>query len=312
MWELTTGQKVDGTIALTPRALAAVLAATGPVQAPVVGSVDAARIEKLVLHEQYVMPALADNGVRKSIMLGVGSATIDALLAGKVSPTKLLPGLRSAAHEGHILVHSRTAAEQKELEAAGIAGALDSSDRPFAQTVFLNAAGSKLDSWMSSTLDYKVTSCTASGRTVQVAVQMRNDAPTTGLPAYVTIRSDKPTYPVKPSQNLTELEVLLTKGATLKSATLDGAPMAPAPAEGELPDTLPDLASSTFLHTATTRDRPSFWLDLELVPGEPRLLVLTVTEPPSGAAPLVPQQVMVNAQKARADVGACAAAGLTS
>jgi len=305
MWKQSTGQQLDGAVAITPTALAAVLAATGPVQAPIVGSVDAQRIENLVLHEQYVMAGLGDQ--RKSLMLGVGSAAIDALLRGNVSPGVLLPKLRSAAREGHILVHSRTAAEQAALTAAGLTGAVDDTAGPFAQAVVINAAGNKLDSWLSTSLDYRVTACSATGRTVQVAVALRNDAPTSGLPAYVTVRSDSPTYPVKPSQNRSSLELLLTRGAKLEHATLDGRPMVLAPDPGTFPAELPDGASTTFLDAEQTLGRPSYAADLELVPGTTRTLVLTVTEPASNAAPVLPRQVMVKPQTVRSELRTCPA-----
>lgn len=310
MWTASTGQPVDGTVALTPRALAAVLAATGPVTAPVVGTVDAAHVEQLILHDQYVLSEKGKLGdQRKGLMLGVGSATIDALLAGHVSPTKLLPGLRSTARDGYLLVHSRDDDEQVQLADAGITGAVDGTAGPYAQTVVLNAAGNKLDSWLKTSLDYRISSCSASSREVQVKVTLLNGAPAKGLPAYVTVRSDVPGYPTAPSQNRTELQVLLTQRATLRSATLDGEPMVLAPAEGELPAALPDHASATFLQAATVRERPSYWLDLELVPGTARTLVLDLTEPPSSADPLLPRQVMVVPPEIRTELRACPAAG---
>lgn len=298
MWQQSTGQRVDGVVAITPRALAAVLAATGPVTAPVVGSVDSRRVERLVLHEQYALPELGSQ--RKSLMLGVGSATIDALLAGRVAPSRLLPGLRSAAGAGDVLLHSRDAGEQAQLATLGLAGEVDDTSGPFAQAVVLNAAGSKLDSWLKTSLDYTVTSCSSAGRTVEVRVALRNDAPRSGLPAYVTVRSDYPNYPTVSGQNRSELEVLVTRGAKLRGATLDDAPMVVAPADGKLPAAVPDGASTTFLQAATVRGRPSYWLDLELVPGRSRTLVLTLEEPPSSADPLLPRQTMVSPPLVRA------------
>jgi hypothetical protein len=305
MWKQATGQQLDGVVALTPQALSAVLAATGPVTAPVVGTVDARRIESLVLHDQYTMPELGNQ--RKSVMLGVGEAVIEALLNGRAPAGTLVTGLRGAARDGEILVQSRMPAEQAQLVADGIGGAVDETDGPYAQAVVLNAAGSKLDSWLSTTLDYRVTACTAASRTVEVIVTLRNDAPVKGLPSYVTIRSDYPGYPVVPSQNRDELEVLLTRGAKLQRATLDGVPMVVAPAEGQLPDTLPDGAATTFLQQGQTRGRPSYWMDLELVPGQPRTVVLVVTEPPSNESPVLPRQVMVRPEVVRSQLRDCPA-----
>jgi hypothetical protein len=303
MWEATTGEELDGTIAISPRALAAVLAATGPVTAPIVGKVDSERVENLVLHGQYEMPELGAE--RKSLMLGVGSATIDALLSGRVSPSRLLPGLRAAAREGHILLHSRDEAVQERLTGVGLAGAVDDTSGPYAQAVVVNAAGNKLDSWLRTTLDYTVTSCSASGRESRIAVTLRNEAPVRGLPAYVTVRSDYPPYSTVPSQNRAELQLLVTKGAEFLSATLDGSPMVLAPSEGELPEAIPDGASTTFLQEAGVRGRPSYWVDLELLPGRARTLVLTLREPPSDAEPVLQRQPMVIPQTVKAHLRPC-------
>jgi hypothetical protein len=306
MWFKATGQKLDGAVALDPRALSAVLAATGPVNAPVVGTVDAARIEPLVLRDQYVLPQLATQ--RKSLMLGVGAAAIDRLLGGGVSARQLLPNLRQVADSGHLMVHSRFAPEQARLLGAGISGAVAAGDEPFAQAVVVNAAGNKLDNWLDSSLHYGVTSCTAERRTVDVAVTLGNRAPA-GLPVYMTVRSDRPPYPTVTGQNRSELEVLVTKGATLVKATLDGAPLLSTPADGELPATIDADAADGFLGRAEVGGRPSYWIDLETRPGAAHTMVLTLQEPPSSEAPLLPRQNLVLAPKVSADLGSCGGSG---
>ena len=308
MWFKATGQKLDGAVALDPRALSAVLAATGPVTAPVVGTVDAARIEPLVLRDQYTLPQfVAQPTQRKSLMLGVGSATVNRLLGGGVSPTALLPSLRAVADAGHVLVHSRVPEEQARLVAAGISGAVDSGDRPFAQAVLVNAAGNKLDNWLDSSLRYAVTSCTPARRTVDVSVTVRNEAPRSGLPVYMTVRSDRPPYETVVGQNRSELEVLVTRGATLLGATLDGATLLPSSADGELPQTIDADAAAGFLSRADVGGRPSYWLDLETRPGATHTLVLKLAEPPSSLPPLLPRQNLVRSPSVTADAGSCGA-----
>jgi len=302
MWRKATGEQLDGAVALDPQAQAAALRATGPVSAPAVGTVDAGRIEQLVLHDQYVLPQLAAQ--RKSLMLGVGAATIDALLNGKASAKVLLPSLQDIARQGHVLIQSRVPAEQAQLVGAGIAGAVDDSARPFAKAVVVNIGGNKLDSWLGTSLNYKVEQCTATGRTVAVTVSLRNDAPRSGLPEYVTVRSDKPAFPVVVGQNRIELELLVTRGSKLIGGTLDGAQLPPEPAEGQLPDTLSGEADA-FVHASTTGGRPSYWLDLEVKPGVARSVVLRFTEPPSTQPPLLPLQPLVIKPIVTADLGGC-------
>jgi hypothetical protein len=303
MWLEATGQQLDGAVALDPRALAAVLEGTGPVSAPVVGTVGARRIEPLVLHDQYVMTQLASQ--RKSLMLGIGSAAIDRLLRGGVSPRALLPGLREVAAAGHVLVQSRQPGEEAHLAAAGIGGAVDDTGRPFAQAVVVNAAGNKLDSWLGTSLHYAVTRCGTDARTVDVTVTLRNDAPASGLPSYMTVRSDRPPYPTVAGQNRSELQVLVPRGARLVGAKLDGAPLLLSGEDGVLPATIQADAADTFLGQAEVGGRPSYWLDLETRPGAAHSMVLTLTEPPSRQPPLLPRQTLVRTPDVTADVRAC-------
>jgi hypothetical protein len=306
MWQQSTGQHLDGALAIDPHALAAVLRATGPVTTPAVGTVDAARIESLVLHDQYVLPQLAAQ--RKTLMLGIGAAAIDALMTGRAKPSVLLPSLQDVARQGHVLIESRVPAEQKQLVAAGIAGAVDDTARPFAQAVVVNIGGNKLDSWLGTSLDYRVEQCQPAKRTVAITMTLRNDAPRSGLPEYVTVRSDQPPFPVVTGQNRIELELLVTRGAQLVNGTLDGAVLLPEPSEGQLPDTLPGGSSDTFVNSSQTGVRPSYWLDLEVKPGVARTVVLRFTEPPSTQAPLLPVQPLVITPNVTTELGACGAA----
>ncbi len=313
MWQAATGEQLDGAVALDPAALSAVLAATGPVQAPVVGRVGADQVEDLVLLEQYQRADLADR--RKELMLEVGVQTMDAVLTGGASAEALVPRLREAAAEGHLLLYSAVDAEQTALVASDLAGAVDQGRDPFAQAVLVNAAGNKLDTWLQQSLSYQVLECRAAGRTVSVTVDLLNQAPTTGLPEYVTVRSDRPRFTVKPSQNRVELQLLVTRGAHLTSATLDGGPIPLAPPPGDLPSTLPTGGLATggqdsgFVEEGVVAGRPSYGMYLELVPGTPRRLEVRFTEPAGlDGAPRLPVQSLVTPPQVRADVSACGTA----
>ena len=135
-------------------------------------------------------------------------------------------------------------------------------------------------------------------------MRLRNDAPASGLPAYVVTRADAPPYRTVPGQNRTDLRVLLTRGAELDSARLDGKPLL-APEIGELPETIPADAALAFLNRSTQAGRPSYGLTLELPPASEHELELTVDEPPSTLAPQLPLQSTAREGRAVADVSAC-------
>jgi len=313
MWRQSTGQQLDGAMALDPTALAGILRATGPVSAPVVGKVGADRIENLVLLEQYQRQELAAQ--RKQLMLGVGVQAMNAVLSGRATPQALVPRLAEATRGGHLLLYSRVGREQAALARSGLAGAVSDTTGPFAQAVVVNAAGNKLDTWLTQTLSYQVLHCAPSGREVAVTVNLANSAPTKGLPDYVTVRSDKPAYRTVVGQNRVEMQLLVTLGAHLESATLDGVPVPLAPPEGELPTQLPTggLAApgedNGFLAEAVTAGRPSYGMELEVKPAARRTLVVTFREPAGiGGEPVLPLQPMVKRPTATADVAACGVA----
>lgn len=303
MWQAGTGEKLDGAIAIDPAALAAIVRATGPVEAEGIGRISANQIEPLVLVEQYRLTDKAAD--RKDLMVGVGRAVVGALLAGRGEPRALLNEIGATAADGHILVASNVADEQSVLVSAKIAGNVSETGQPFAQAVVVNAAGSKLDAYLDSTLDYRVDRCVVDARAVTITASLRNSAPTAGLPEYVTRRADEPSYTTALGQNLVDLRVLITKGAAVRSATLDGKPLPFSPA-GQLPPTLPADEAAGFLSAGVQGGRPSYGLELELPPGATRTLVLEVEEPPSVLAPLLPRQPLARPPQVRADVLVCA------
>lgn len=316
MWQAATGELLDGAVALDPTALSEVLAATGPVTAPVVGQVKSDTVQNLVLLEQYQRADLAaDNGQRKQLMLQVGVEAMDAVLGGKASPQVLIPRLREAAQANHVLLYSDFTSEQVALTRSDLAGAVDQGNGPFAQAVMVNVAGSKLDTWLQQSLSYRVLECRESGRTVAVTVRLLNTAPTTGLPAYVTIRSDKPVFETVAGQNRLGLQLLVTRGADLDSATLDGYPVPLAPPDGDAPASLPTGGlpngglDTGFIEETYTGGRPSFGLTMELIPDTPRVLEVRFTEPPGvSGPPLLPVQTLVEPAAVTADVSACGTA----
>lgn len=302
MWRAGTGEQLDGALAMDPQVLAAVLRATGPLDVPGLGRVDGDRVVPLVLREQYELVDAA--GARKDVMVGVGSQAVAALLDGRTDAQRLIDELSAPAVAGHVLVASSRPDEQAALRRAGIAGAVPDTALPFAQAVVVNAAGGKLDTYLGTELSYEVTRCTSDERTSVITVELTNDAPAQGLPAYVVTRADQPPYATVPGQNRTDLRVLLTRGAQLGSARLDGKPLL-APEVGELPDTIPAGTALAFLSRTTQAGRPSYGLTLELPPGTGHTLELTVDEPASTLAPELPLQRTALEGRATADVSAC-------
>jgi hypothetical protein len=106
-----------------------------------------------------------------------------------------------------------------------------------------------------------------------VTITLTNNAPASGLPPYVTNRSDSHPYPVKPGDNRLDVSYLATQGALMEGVTVAGRP---------------DTAS-----IGAERGHPVYTVDLELPRGTSRTIVLTLSEPAGTGAPIVLRQPLV-------------------
>ena len=166
-------------------------------------------------------------------------------------------GRRGAAAAGLVVPPERGGRAQRDpagRRAAGSAGAVVS-------LIIRNASGDKLDYYLTRTLNYRVLSCSGGKRTVQITATITNHAPASGLPTYVTTRSDGRAAPV--GQDRVTASIYVAKGAKLKVERFNG------------------RQANVFL--ATERGRPVYQLSYELPIGKPQVFQVTVEEPASTA-----------------------------
>jgi hypothetical protein len=146
-----------------------------------------------------------------------------------------------------------------------------------AALVLNNGGGDKLDYYVDRSMSYQVTRCADSTRTVRATIQLRNGAPASGLPDYVTVRSDGRQTP--PGQSRTFVNYYGTAGAKLTAASLDGQPV--------------------HVLTGQERSHPFVQADVEIRPGQTRTLVLELSEPRSAEAVTVPVQPLARPMAVR-------------
>lgn len=271
-WLRQAGTKVDGVIALDPRAMAGLLAVTGPARLTGGTSVSAANV--LDLTERTSYSAFADTAARKSFFIDVASATAGKLLdADTRHYPALLSALRTELKQGRIMVWSARPSEQQEIQRDHFAGVLPEGSAPFSGLVVNNAAGTKLDYYLDRKLEWQAGKCGPDGREVTVTATLTNRAPDAGLPAYVTQRVDAPAYATRPGDNRLLVSYYATAGAGLAGATLDG--------------------RTALVNTTTERGHPVFTLDMEIPRQRARTLELHLVEPPSSEPPLLLRQPLV-------------------
>ena len=175
----------DGTISVDPVAVASLLQVVGPVSVP--GwpvPISADNAASILLHEQYVA---LEGETRENFLGAVIDAVWERLTTGDLpSPAALARVLAPAVRGRHIQFHSRRSEEQAALSRLGADGTFHQSAGDHLALVTNNASESKIDWFLRRSVDYRLHYDPGSGTTeATVRVKLTNDAPASGLPAYV-------------------------------------------------------------------------------------------------------------------------------
>ena len=183
----TTGRTVDGVIALDPQVLVALLGYTDPIQLTMFDQqLDRNNAAQFLLHDQYLAVGGLDRPA--DAVTEVAQRVVDALLADSMpEPPTLARALGPLAADRRLLMWSADPEAQQLLERVGLGGAIPALDgrEGWAVTVS-NAAGNKIDSFLSATTSYDSSLDTATGLTSAVIrVELTNTAPPSGLPGDV-------------------------------------------------------------------------------------------------------------------------------
>ena len=216
IWAAQSGEHLDGVLALDPIAMAELLRPGGPVSLPGGLRVGPADIADFVMHREYVLFPGADQGPRKRLVSALAGAVFHSVLGGG-RPSATLGAMSAAARSGHLFLWSAHAAEQVVLQRGLLGGALPTTNTPFLEVLSQNYGGDKLDYYVRRTVHVSRTK----DRRLRVEVQLRNVAPS-GLPRYMTVRSDGPRPPVPVGQAKVAVSVYGAKSSRFDQVQLDG------------------------------------------------------------------------------------------
>lgn len=291
----TTGQAVDGVIALDPHALAAMLQATGPVKGPHGYTFDAATAAKFIMNDTYALFDSNESLLRKAVVLDAASVIFDTIKRG-VDPVALADALASSAHQKRIQVWMRDAETQRAIAALGVDGSFRSPD---AQTQMIgvvtqNAGANKIDFYLRRAIDVHVALRDDGGARVAVTVALTNTAPASGLPRDVIgppeVKGREGVFQI--GENVTYLSVYAPPEATDFVWTTGGKA---APAElnlaphAAISSRFVEIASKTTATSTVTFDLPrGAWTEGRLrllLPRQPVVAPDQVTvrvDPPGG------------------------------
>ena len=300
-WRAQSGQRVDGVLTLDPTALSLLLQGSGPVDVGGGRRVPPAQLVRYLTVEQYRGSGGAgtDQGRRKDGLSQAADAAARRLSTGSGDPSALVRGLVEAVRSGHLRMASDDPALAAGLREAGVDGALPRGPAPVAYAVVENATEGKLDAFLERSVSYTAGPCEGERRPGTIAVTLRNDAPATGLPPYLTVHVDEAdTRTTQSTDSAVLLQVYGTRDAQLVSAELDGAPLS----SGRGPGT-------SRLYEGLEAGMTFWQVYVPLPRGQDRRLVLHLDEPVVPGRARVPEQPLVRDQRSTVQVPECPSRG---
>jgi hypothetical protein len=210
------GAPIDGVLYADPVAFAALLRLTGPVEAGGV-RLDADNAVQYLTRDQFLTADPRDAPVSDLVRAGLERLT-DNQLPGT---QQISSAFSEVVASGHLQFFSLTTAENELMELVGLDQPVPVPDRSDVVAVLSrNANPSKIDAFLSRTIDYDVQWEPSTGQVrSRVVVTLRNDAPAAGLPALVIGAA----VALPPGTNRTQLSVVSPFDAV--GTMVDGQPV---------------------------------------------------------------------------------------
>lgn len=262
-WRKVTGTSVDGVVAFGQGIVQYLLAATGPItiEGTTVDASNVVRFLSLDVYAKY--PDATD---KNAFVAQLVKEIFTRLQTGKFDIQSLLTSTAGTTTTDRLLAWSPLEAVQNKIVAAGLSGSVPNSYGPTALVTVNNGGGNKLEQFLHVKIDYALGTCSATAskhtRDATMTITLTNDAPTSGLPAYVTPREDYAAAGKPVGSNLEVVSIFLPLGAEDGDTTLDG--------------------EDEFGYVGTEFGRNELQFGVDLNPGQTKTLVLPWVEPTVG------------------------------
>lgn len=188
----------DAVLWVDVRAIASLLGATGPVRLPNGTELTEQNALRTLLSDAYASAPDSTEGqaARREALRSAADAVLGRLLGGGVSasPPELAAALAEAAAGRHLALWTADDAAQAELVAGGLAGDVSAADGDLSSVALQNFGGgddqgNKLDYYARRQVTVRV-SLGVESAVVEQEISLRNTAPSSGLPTYVSGRVD--------------------------------------------------------------------------------------------------------------------------
>ncbi|CAM3598735.1 DUF4012 domain-containing protein [Smaragdicoccus niigatensis] len=282
LWEMKTGMRVDGVIAVDPFALSRILAVTGPLPLPDGGIINAANVVPVTEKTSYERFADDQEG-RKAFLTSIAEVAAEAVTTKTNSTFGAVRALSMSIGEARVSAWSSHPEEQTIIATTPIGHTVPYDRTPYASVVVNNGGGNKLDYYLSRSISYTGETCQKSGeRTTTVTMRLTNNVPVGQLPSYAigTVFGGRDPY-----VNRSIVTFYGTAFAQVKSVKVNG-----VDAQYQLGS---ELGHPVVLSTVDT------------APGIPSEIVYELVEPNSQGAPRVPIQPLVQPVQTTISLKAC-------
>lgn len=213
LWDDGGGEPVDGIVITSPLVVERMIDHLGPLEVPDVTTLTSGNVRDFI--GLYAYAAFDSQAERKDVLGEVAAAAFERMLDVVESNDVMasVEVLQQLVVDGDVQMYVRDEATQQVLEQVGIGGQQPEGDGEFASVVVNNVAGNKVDYFTTRRIEHTVRLLTDQTTAAEVAVEFRNEAPTTGFPKYVL----GPATPlVEAGDNLSLVSFYCGQGCTMK------------------------------------------------------------------------------------------------
>ena len=216
-YELTTGERLDGVIAMDPLALGELTRGTGPIHAGALGKIGPHNAREVLLRDVYVEyqgRPVAQNRALKILV----DHFWDRLGSGHMDITGLSDGLSDAVAEGHLKIFATDPAIEDALVDLGIDGGYDDVTSNVQAVFNNNWSANKIDYYLHRTIETHVVFDSDGEATVTTTALLVNHAP----PGVGGLMSGSHIKGQADGTNTMSLFFLMPEGSSDPKLTIDG------------------------------------------------------------------------------------------
>jgi len=262
-WQQKRKQRVDGVLFIGQGVVSQLSGAVGAIDVRGV-VVDKDNAVEFLAKDIYAR--FTNVKVKDAVVGELASEMFKRLIAGKISGTGLFAAAANDKTGDRVMAWSRDKSTQQVFSKYQVSGEVSTAFGPQVGITLNNAGGNKLDAYTTFKADYFLGICNVDtftgyqGRKSRVTIDLSNNSPKSGLPAYVDMRLDDDFGEPRPKGSNRELVTIYGPvGSEAESITVDGV--------------------EEFAINGVDRNRPLWIFDFNMLPGTTKQIVLNLVEP---------------------------------